>query len=191
MKIKRVYIASPLCNKKERQENEEIDAVLKKAGFDTFLPQRDGFLYVDICAMLQKKGCSFEDAQNVALNLVAHCDVYNVPICYATVLNLNGRVPDEGALVEAGISFALKKPVVLYKSDYRSLIPNHDNPLVEILSGFEIVHRMEQIPIKLRELEKSKVAAYERTIKLADKILRKNPTIEELVELGIKYFLRQ
>lgn len=55
MKIKKVFIASPLFNSAERKLNEEIAEMLEKAGYETFLPQRDGFLYADIIKKLQEK----------------------------------------------------------------------------------------------------------------------------------------
>jgi nucleoside 2-deoxyribosyltransferase len=46
------------------------------------------------------------------------------------LLILDGRVPDEGACVELGIAYALKKECVGLKTDSRSLMENLDNPLI-------------------------------------------------------------
>ena len=55
------------------------------------------------------------------------------------LLNMNGRVPDEGAMVEAGIAWAHDKAVVVFRSDSRSLIEGNCNPLVLGLSDFSWV----------------------------------------------------
>ena len=38
----RIYCAGPLFNEPERREMAEISVVLEGAGYETFLPQRDG-----------------------------------------------------------------------------------------------------------------------------------------------------
>lgn len=59
---------------------------------------------------------------------------------------MNGRVPDEGAVSEAAMAFAVGHPVVIYKNDARSLVGGKDNPLVAGLSGCEIVNTVEAFP---------------------------------------------
>jgi hypothetical protein len=59
---------------------------------------------------------------------------------------MNGRVPDEGAMVEAGIAWSHNKSVVVFNSDERSLIHGNCNPLVIGLSNFEIVRHYEDVP---------------------------------------------
>ena len=41
----KIYIAGPLCEKKNRDFLEEIDKICKKFGFETYLPHRDCGLY--------------------------------------------------------------------------------------------------------------------------------------------------
>jgi nucleoside 2-deoxyribosyltransferase len=62
MKIKKVYIAAPLYSTKEQKDNLEIDGVLQRAGYKTFLPQRDGFTYVDLFKQVQNEGYAYEEA---------------------------------------------------------------------------------------------------------------------------------
>jgi nucleoside 2-deoxyribosyltransferase len=75
MKIKKVYIASPLYSTKEQQENCEIDEVLRRAGYNTFLPQRDGFTYVDLFKQVQNEGYAYKEARDIVLGLIMHLDV--------------------------------------------------------------------------------------------------------------------
>lgn len=196
--IKKVYIASPLFNPKEREENSEIDEALRKEGFETFLPQKDGFLYVELLkAVEEKTGCKREDAEKIALNLITHLDVYQVcEGCDALVLNMNGRVPDEGAVSEAAMAFVAGHPVVIYKNDARSLIDGRDNPLVAGLSGCGIVDRIGDIPAALKKLEEKysgKRSAYSEMMgaarELFGKYEPKNKNLDALVESGKKYFL--
>ncbi len=44
----KIYIAAPLFSEGERQFNEQIDAVIRSCGHETFLPQREGGCVVDL-----------------------------------------------------------------------------------------------------------------------------------------------
>jgi nucleoside 2-deoxyribosyltransferase len=102
---------------------------LEAAGFETFLPQRDGlerFIIGRINSRLNTAG-----TRALVHRAVFALDVFEiVERCAALVINLNGRVPDEGACVEAGIAFAAGKPVVLYKDDERSAFNGSDNSML-------------------------------------------------------------
>lgn len=191
-KIKKVYIASPLFNPKEREENQEIDDVLRHAGYDTFLPQRDGFLFVELVAKIQEQGCA-RDAEKIALNLITYLDVYQVcEGCDATVLNLNGRVPDEGAVSEGALAFRSKRPLVIYKQDVRSLVMGKDNPLVVGLTRFEIAESIAEIPIKLKRMENQTKSSYSEMMMVARRLFEKydpkDKRISELVKKGKQLF---
>jgi len=183
MIIKKVFIASPLFNEKERQFNEEIDLVLKHAGYETFLAQKDGFLYKDIVEEMKKQGII--NPEITALKLIYRLDLYQAcEGCDATVLNMNGRVPDEGALIEAALSFRSEKPLVIYKDDSRSLIDGKDNPLIIGLTELEVVDKLEDIPKKLRELEHSKKFSYSMMIANARNLFKDyNPKTKDLKKL--------
>jgi nucleoside 2-deoxyribosyltransferase len=191
--IKKVYIASPLFNPKEREENQEIDEALRQAGFSTFLPQQDGFLFIELVAEIQKQRCARNEAEKIALNLITHLDVYQVcEGCDATVLNLNGRVPDEGAVSEGALVFRSERPLVIYKQDTRSLIMGKDNPLIVGLTGFEIVESVAEIPVKLKYLESQTESFYSKMMMIARQLFKeydpKNKKISELAEKGRRLF---
>jgi len=81
-------------------------------------------------------------------------DVYQIVVrCDSFVLNLNGRVPDEGAVAEAGIAYAAGKPVVLYKNDYRTTFDGRDNSMITGLSVLDPVRNRKQLPSALLEAE--------------------------------------
>jgi len=168
IRIRKVYIASPLFNPKEKEENEEIDKTLREAGFDTFLPQRDGLLFIDLVKRLSEQGNTAKDAAYVALRLIAYLDIYQVcEGCDAAVLNMNGRVPDEGAVSEAALAFRSERPLVIYKDDARSLINGVDNPLITGLTRFAVARKISEIPEFLKARENEVFSDYSEIMKVA------------------------
>jgi hypothetical protein len=70
--------------------------------------------------------------------------------CDALVMNMNGRVPDEGAVAETAVAFAAGKPLVIYKNDHRTLLNGQDNSMVIGLSEtFSTVERVDRIPAEV------------------------------------------
>jgi nucleoside 2-deoxyribosyltransferase len=151
----RIYCAGPIFNSSERAEMEILAEALEQAGFKTFLPHRDGFLYGAIVPDLTQTGYALEVAQWLARQAIFALDVYHVLVtCHGAVVNLNGRVPDEGAVVEGAMAWTAGKTVVLFKDDARSKIDGLDNPLVAGLGGFRLVHHSDDVPRALtRALE--------------------------------------
>jgi nucleoside 2-deoxyribosyltransferase len=143
----RIYCAGPLFNSSERAEMEILAEALEQAGFKAFLPHRDGFLYGAIVPDLVRAGYPLEVAQWMARQAIFALDVYQVLVsCEGTVVNLNGRVPDEGAVVEGAMAWTAGKAVVLFKDDARSKIDGLDNPLVAGLGGFRLVNHTADLP---------------------------------------------
>ena len=142
----RIYCAGPLFNPSERAEMEMLAEALEQGGFKTFLPHRDGFIFGAIVPDLVRAGYPLNVAQWMARQAIFALDVQQVLLeCDGTVVNLNGRVPDEGAVVEGAIAWTAGKPVVLFKDDARSKIDGLDNPLVAGLGGFRLVNRSEDL----------------------------------------------
>jgi len=141
----KVYCAGPLFNPKEREEMAQIASVLEDAGYSAFLPQRDGLEFGELFPRFVEKGMRVEDAQLVLNMAIFSLDVFEIIESDGLVLNMNGRVPDEGAMVEAGIGWAHNKSVVVFRSDTRSLIEGNCNPLVLGLSDFSVVNSYDQI----------------------------------------------
>lgn len=143
----RIYCAGPLFNPSERAEMEMLAETLEQAGFMTFLPHRDGFLFGAVVADLVKTGYSLDVAQWMVRQAIFALDVHQVLMgCDGIVVNLNGRVPDEGAVSEGAIAWTAGKAVVLFKDDVRAFIDGFDNPLVAGLGGFRFVRRSEDLP---------------------------------------------
>lgn len=146
----RVYCAGPLFNEAERREMLEIGDALRLAGFEPFVPHADGMEFAQLEPCLVGRGCDATLAGQVLHRAIFALDVYQVMVgCASLVLNMNGRVPDEGAVAEAAIAWTLGKPIVIFKADARSKIAGRDNPLIVGQTDFETVEKIEWLPERL------------------------------------------
>ncbi|HEV3025252.1 MAG TPA: nucleoside 2-deoxyribosyltransferase, partial [Pirellulales bacterium] len=137
---RRVYCAGPLFNEPERREMEAIAGALRAHGFEPWLPHADGLEFAKVLPYLTDEGYDSAAAGRLLHEAIFALDVYQVVLgCGSLVLNINGRVPDEGAVSEAAIAWTLGKPIVIYKADARSKVSGRDNPLVVGLTRFETV----------------------------------------------------
>lgn len=132
----KIYCAGPLFNDSEKKEMADIASVLENAGYDVFLPHRDGLEYANLQDHFLGLGIDGSQIQRVLNKAIFYLDVYHVIKSDGLVLNINGRVPDEGAMVEAGIAWGRGKPICIYKKDARTLLSGSDNPMITGLSNF-------------------------------------------------------
>lgn len=124
-----------------------IERTLAAAGFETFLPQRDGLEDVFVPLLNSPLNIPALGLNKLADRSIFRYDVYQlVHRCDVLVMNMNGRVPDEGACVEAGMAFALGKPVVLYKNDVRTAFGGLDNAMLSGLSLLPAVTEISALP---------------------------------------------
>ena len=173
MNIKKVYIAAPLYSAKEQKDNLEIDGVLQRAGYDTFLPQRDGFAYSDLFKQVQNEGYDYEEARSIALGIIMHLDVYQVcEGCDATVLNLTVRNPGEGTITEGALCFRSERPLVLYKGNNPSFVLENHSPLLTGQTRYQIVGKVDEIPDKLKQIENEVESNYSRTMRIAKELFK-------------------
>lgn len=143
----RVYCAGPLFNQAERDEMTAIADVLVAAGYRVYLPHRDGMEFRLVHRTLMERGWDAPQAAAFLHAAIFALDVYQLVIeCDAVVWNLNGRVPDEGAVSEAAIAWTLGKPIVAYQDDVRTLIAGRVNPLLVGLVDFETIDEIDAIP---------------------------------------------
>ena len=141
--IKRVYCAGPLFNESERGEMSSIAAALRGAGFEPFVPHADGLEFAKVQPYLAGQGYDAAAAGQLLHEAIFALDVYQVVVgCGSLVMNMNGRVPDEGAVSEAAMAWILGKPIVIYKADARTKVSGRDNPLVVGLANFETVEEI-------------------------------------------------
>ena len=146
-RLYKIYCAGPLFNPKEKEEMAQIALVLERAGYSVFLPQRDGLEFAELFPFFLEKGVSAQHAQNILNMAIFSLDVFQIMNSAGLLLNINGRVPDEGAMVEAGIAWAHNKVVVIFKTDSRSLVQGNCNPLVLGLADFSFVDSYDAVAI--------------------------------------------
>ena len=97
----KVYFAGPLFTTPERAWNAEVTAALRAAGHEVFLPQE------------QEPG---KDAQGIFAT-----DVGGIDSAEGLVAIMDGPDPDAGTSWEVGYAYGTNKPVVLVRTDLRSL----------------------------------------------------------------------
>ena len=144
--MQRVYCAGPLFNDAERREMLRIADVLAEAGFEPFVPHADGMEFALVQPYLTSQGYDPATAGQLLHDAIFALDTYQVVVdCGSLVMNLNGRVPDEGAVAELTMAWMLGKPLVIYKEDARSAISGRDNPLVVGQSDFEVIDQIDRL----------------------------------------------
>ena len=109
--MKKIYFAGPLFCVGEKEFNLKLCEVFENAGYDVFLPQRDGVL----AAETENK------SEEEIVNTVFSKDTSHIKDCDILVFVTDGRVPDEGACVELGIAYALGKRCYGIRTDARVL----------------------------------------------------------------------
>lgn len=154
--VHRIYCAGPLFNRAEREEMAEIARTLEGSGFSAFLPHRDVFVLEDVHREFLRGGYDSAEAIRMVQQAIFWVDTYEVlSACQGLVLNMNGRVPDEGAVAEAAMAWMAGKAIVLYKGDSRSLIQGSDNPIVLGLGSFGKVSTIPEIAYAFVQLFRS------------------------------------
>jgi nucleoside 2-deoxyribosyltransferase len=156
-KKKRVYCSGPLFCPGEIELMTTIATTLENAGFETFLPHRDGlepFFMKHANNKLLNSALSQPMNRSLSKSGFALDMVEIIIACDFFLANLNGRVPDDGAVSEIGMAFAAGKPVLIYKDDIRAPLMGFDEPMIMGASCFlETVSQIEDIPTRLQQIE--------------------------------------
>lgn len=155
----KIYCAGPLFNPKERETMSEIAAALEAAGYRVFLPHKDGLQLGQILPVVQEHGLSYKQASEICNKAIFALDVFQIVDGDGIIVNVNGRVPDEGAMVEAGIAWAHGKALVIFNTDARSLIQGNCNPMVMGLADFKWTTNYDEIITEFDQLFASGVPA--------------------------------
>ena len=108
---KKVYLAGPMFNQGEKDFNLKFTKLLEDYGYQVFLPQRDGLE----AAQLQGK------SEEELVKMIFALDAGEVKKADVVFMNLDGRVPDEGACVELGIAYGFGKRCYGFKTDTRAI----------------------------------------------------------------------
>jgi len=147
----RIYCSGPLFCAEEVGGMNVIAKVLEDAGFQTFLPHRDG-LEAYVMRFGNSSLLSTISAIRTSVDYaIFSLDVYELmERCGAVVCNLNGRVPDEGMIVEGALAYAAGKPLVLFKDDARAPFGGYDNSMLTSLGNGNILRQLNKLPSALR-----------------------------------------
>jgi nucleoside 2-deoxyribosyltransferase len=142
-----IYCSGPLFCPEETAGMSAIARVLEDAGFSTFLPHRDGIERFVMGLVNTPLNNNFLKMRERIDRAIFALDVFQlVKRCDCLVLNMNGRVPDEGAVAEAGIAFAAGRPVIIYKNDVRTIFKGRDNSMITGLSEHPPVSSLKRLP---------------------------------------------
>ena len=118
---KKVYFASPMFNHAEKEFNLRITKVLEDYGYQVFLPQRNGIE----AAKLEGK------TEEEMIKMIFALDSTEVKKADIVFMNIDGRVPDEGACVELGMAYGIGKRCYGFKTDTHSVELGLDmNPMI-------------------------------------------------------------
>jgi len=129
----KVYIAGPLCGKKEREFLEKIDKIVRSLGFKTYLPHRDCGLYKDL-----------KDVKRIAKK-----DIEEIYKCEIMVGILNGICIGAGTAFELGYAQALGKKVIGLKTD-RKVRKSISDISAVVVGSVEIVESIGELKKKLK-----------------------------------------
>ncbi|MCA9905528.1 MAG: nucleoside 2-deoxyribosyltransferase [Anaerolineae bacterium] len=121
------YIAGPLFDEGERWFDEQIDQVVREAGFTTFLPHRDGF------------EAARSDLPGIQERVFRE-DVGAIDSCDIIVANLNGVATDDGTAWELGYGFARGKHIVGVYTDWRTRMTRFPDQTLNIMLQCSLNH---------------------------------------------------
>jgi nucleoside 2-deoxyribosyltransferase len=133
----KIYIAGPLFTEIERGYLEDMDEFIRNLGFNTYLPHRDGGLFirgVDNSLDFFKK------------------DVDAIKSCNILIAILNGSDIDSGTSWEMGFAYSNGIPIIGMLNDTRK--PNLEllNPMI-LNSSIKIVKDKDELKEALEKYE--------------------------------------
>src|SRR3990172_2740096 len=143
----RVYLAGPLFSHAERRFNVELNSLIKNLGFETYFPQEDAGLISDMV----DSGMDVHQARDS----IFQRNRDSIGTSDVLLFILDGRVPDEGAAIEAGIGYALGKQCIGLKTDFRSCEPGGNNLIIDGVLNYRIAGDLETLCRTLNEARRS------------------------------------
>jgi len=142
-----VYCSGPLFSPEEIGGMTAIAEALEAAGYETFLPHRDGIEAYVMRFASSALGSRLVPTRPLVDRAIFALDVFQIAErADCLVFNVNGRVPDEGGVAETAIAYAIGTPVVLYKNDARAPFGGGDNAMLLGLTSERVVAKVPAIP---------------------------------------------
>jgi len=133
----RIYYAASLFNEAERKFNRKVVGMLHDLGYSTWFPQEDAGLLIDY---VEKDGMTIEEARQHIFDL----NTREIEACDLVVVCLDGRVPDEGACIEAGIAWGMNKRIIALRTDFRNGEPGGNNLMIDGIAA-EVADSVDQL----------------------------------------------
>jgi len=146
---KKIFLSGPMNSTSDINGQVAISSVLKPR-FNVYLAPKDGVeirTLIDLLANPKVLSPLFLRAALLVQQIGWAHEIYQLLSCDALVLNMDGRVPDEGAVVEAATSYTAGKPVVIYKDTVVTFWDFFDNPMVAALdSTWQVITDLRKLP---------------------------------------------
>ena len=127
----RIYFAGPLFCESELSFNQNLTRQFEEAGFDVFLPQRDG--------VESSKPPYAQMSPDERRKTMFEMDLAEISACDIFLFVLDGRIPDEGACVELGLAYMhrltirRKRLIIGLQTDCRAaFISSRLNPMLRL-----------------------------------------------------------
>ena len=98
--------------------------------------------------------------------IVFSMDIYQLlNRCQSVVFNMDGRVPDDGSVVEAAAAFASGRPIVIWKTTPITMLGGTDNPMVSGLAmNWQTVSELTALPAAIAAAVAATSAARRRRV---------------------------
>jgi hypothetical protein len=133
-----VYMSGPMFSAADLCQQYALAKELENNSppFATYLPPRDGIEVGKVMGMVNNANSPEVAPVLLFVRQIVFCmDMYQVLArCQSLVLNMDGRVPDEGSVSETSAAFTAGVPIVIYKTTPISMLGGQDNPMVSGLS---------------------------------------------------------
>lgn len=150
---KKVFLSGPMGSMAEIEGQMALRKVLEPA-YHVYLAPTDGVEMRSLIELIADPAAFSKQFLQAAL-LVQQIgwaqEMYQLLSCDALVLNMDGRVPDEGAVVEATTAYMSGKPVVIFKDTAVTFWDFFNNPMVAALDGsWQVVSQRTKLSAAVR-----------------------------------------
>jgi nucleoside 2-deoxyribosyltransferase len=162
----KIFISGPMFSPADLWEGQKIKDALEADGFDTYWAPKDGIEDERLIQNLQNPLMALPAYQKIALlvqKIGWTLDIYMATYgCDGMVMDMNGRVPDGGSIVEAANAYAVGMPLVLYKETSITMWGPFNNPMIAALTkDWEPVDTVAKISPALTAAIAAKNSSYE------------------------------
>lgn len=139
----RVFISGPMFSDADKWQQAEIASALEEVGYVCFLPQRDGIEVGPVLQLLHDPGMgalleelTIDRCVAWVSRAIACLDMYQAANSAVTTLTLEGRVPDEGSLVEGTAAWMNGHPVLPFQTTPIRELGKNNNPMIGLITDW-------------------------------------------------------